>query len=553
MSRKNLMTLLSCLLLVGCLEKPEARPAVGQLDQQAVEPRKFKDAFENYQQTDGGPAPVFADDSNEYGLNCTTCIPSMRQTGSEAGKTYERKSGVWYDDAGTPPKWDSQVNHVFSPGTLSFHNVPSAVVLKHAFEQDGTGAYRLSFVTEPVVGDDRSSSDWTSIMLSVSDDNSGWVEDSGVEFGFLIRSNGGFTIYRKGVKVTASLSSVPANDRYKVSLTVRSNRVTGLINDTWFYADLSETGVLPPSSHVYMGAYFAPGASAVSRFDDLSVSPESYVKHYGYYWAESEAYGSHLQEKVDDAGVKVADYTNLNHVQRVQDVEMCRNAGEECILEVRWEFFKDTNTIDGGDPVYKLRDDYLQAWNATVAEISSRGLIDNIAAFHLIDEPYWLHQSQITPEELDTCIDAIKQSYPDKKIMVVFAAPTLYDGGFSVPVRADWIGIDQYTFLGPEGAGGGVVQTFNKLKSKLHEHQRLFLVPQNKAEPGGGVCEETVDHASCDDSYATINWDYYDLARAEPKVIGMFNFGFWSFIQDPKTLPKTVKAHQGIGRAILGH
>jgi hypothetical protein len=446
-----------------------------------------------------------ANNANNTGLNDNL---GGRQSGSLAPVTYTRVPGLWYP-APAPSIWWAQVNHVWSPDTLSFHSSPSALRMDKPFPRDGSGAFRLSFVAEPVVSDARDRGEWMSIMLSGSSSSSGYVSNADIDFGFLIRSNGGLGVFDNGQFIPVTPGGVPAADRYVVSLAVRDGQVLGTVNGVSFSAQLSGPGALPSSAYLYLGAYLNEGQ--VSRFDDVVVSPVvNHLKHYGYYWAQSASYGPHLDE--------VTAYTNLNFVQRPEDLAVCAARGVKCLLEARWQFFNGST----------LRPDYVQQWNQLVTAITP--YLGSVGGFYVIDEPYWVG---VTVKDLETCVNTIKDTFPSIPVMVVHATPSL-SPSLVTPARADWVGFDHY------GPLSEVVGYLNTLRATLTPNQKLWLVPQT----------HLADAYSNDAALARANWGYYDLARSDPRIYGLLNFGLWTH-QAPFSVPQTLAAQRAIGNELL--
>ena len=398
---------------------------------------------------------------------------------------------------------------MWSPNTLSFHASPSALRLDKPIARDASGAFRLSFVTEPVVSDARDNAGWVSVMLSGASSSGGYVSNADIDFGFLIRSYGGLALYDNGQQMTVTPGSVPPADRYVVSLAVRDGQVLGTVNGVSFSARLSGPGTLPSSAYLYLGAYLSEGQ--VSRFDDVAVSPVvTHLKQYGYYWAQSASYGPHLDE--------VTAYTNLNFVQRPEDLAVCAARGVKCLLEARWQFFNGP----------ALRPDYMQAWNQLVTAISP--YLGSVGGLYVIDEPYWVG---VSVQDLETCVNTIKDTFPSIPVMVVHATPSLSSTLYT-PARADWVGFDHYGPL-PE-----VVGYLNTLRASLSPSQKLWLVPQS-----------FLTHAYASDAaLARANWEYYDLARSDPRISGLLNFGLWTH-QQPATIPQTLAAQRAIGQDLL--
>ncbi|QSQ20354.1 hypothetical protein JY651_34585 [Pyxidicoccus parkwayensis] len=484
------------LLLCGCGapaldSEPEALTSASQA---VVLVESFRDSFNG------------ANNANNTGLNDNL---TARQSGTLAPATYTRVPGLWYS-APAPSIWWAQVNHIWHPDTLSFHESTSALRMDKPFNRDASGAFRLSFVAEPIVSDARDSSNWASVMLGASSASSGFVANADIDFGFLVRSNGGLTVFDNGTQVTVTPSSVPAADRYVVSLSVRDGQVLGTVNGTSFSATLNGPTALPGQAYLYLGAYLEAGQ--VTRFDDVAVSPVvDHLKHYGYYWAQSSSYGSHLDE--------VTAHTNLNFAQGPADLAACAARGVKCLLETRWQFFNGAT----------LRPDYAQAWSQLVSAINP--YLGSVGGFYVIDEPYW---NGVSVQDLTTCVNTIKDTFPNIPVMVVHAVPSI-SPSLVTPARADWVGFDHY------GPLSEVVGYLNTLRSTLAPNQKLWLVPQSfRSGP-----------YSTDAALARANWEYYDLARTDPRILGLLNFGLWTHESSASAIPQTFAAQQTIGKELL--
>jgi hypothetical protein len=240
------------------------------------------------------------------------------------------------------------------------------------------------------------------------------------------------------------------------------------------------------------------------------------LSYYGHYWVESKPYGSHFG--------KVSSHCNVHWVEGIDGLKRCAAKKQRCILQVRWEFFPGGG-IGKPNPI---RGNYEAAWDKTARAI--KPYIDYVEAFYMCDEPYWVG---VSPKDLNIAISSVKKRFPKKPVMVVFAVPS-FKPDFVVPAKADWLGFDTYNEIGV------VARHFQFLKSKLHTHQKLFLVPQsflNKAAPD-------------DKALAKLNWEYYDLARSEPLVIGLLNFGLFTHVKKVE-LPLTLEAQRQIGERII--
>ena len=248
-----------------------------------------------------------------------------------------------------------------------------------------------------------------------------------------------------------------------------------------------------------------------------NTKPRRNLRYYGYYWVNSaEGKGYDLD--------KVVDYTNANLVDSISTVKECAARGVQCILQVRWEFFA------GSAAPNPIRKDYKTYWDKTADQVAP--YIGSVAAFYMIDEPYWNGVSKI---DLEKAIVAVKNRFCKTPVMVVFAAPSLKEKSFAVPDSADWLGCDVYSNISK------VCKVLTTLKGKIGPGQSLFLVPQS--ELGSGV--------KSDEELAELNMQYFKLARAERRVIGLLNFGPLAGSRK-KPFPETLKVQKQIGKDITG-
>jgi hypothetical protein len=214
----------------------------------------------------------------------------------------------------------------------------------------------------------------------------------------------------------------------------------------------------------------------------------------------------------------VTGHTNLNFVQRPEDLAVCAARGVKCLLEARWQFFNGST----------LRPDYAQAWQQLVTAITP--YLGSVGGFYVIDEPYWVG---VSFKDLETCVNTIKNTFPSIPVMVVHATPSL-SPSLVTPARADWVGFDHY------GPLSEVVSYLNTLRTTLTPNQKLWLVPQS----------HLASVYNTDAALARANWGYYDLARSDPRIHGLLNFGLWTH-QTPSSVPQTRAAQRAIGEELL--
>jgi hypothetical protein len=251
------------------------------------------------------------------------------------------------------------------------------------------------------------------------------------------------------------------------------------------------------------------------------------LQHFGYFAARiTPSGGDHLAE--------VADRSNLNWVQisdvdryRPEVLDGCRPAG--CIVSTGHEFF--TGCDKAGSTTCRLHPDYRARWLRLSNAIGSR--IDKVGAFYLLDEPQW---RGARPADIATAARTIERTHPSIPVMMVEAGPKVTDS-LQVPANVDWVGFDWYC------------RPFSDIQAKLATlerrttaAQRLFLMPEAAPLP---ECGGKPGHAT-DAQIAQLQWRYFNLAVAHPRVIGLLAFGFWTSGHDSSDLPRTVAAHRQI-------
>ena len=111
-----------------------------------------------------------------------------------------------------------------------------------------------------------------------------------------------------------------------------------------------------------------------------------------------------------------------------------------------------------------------------------------------------------------------------------------------VPANVDWVGFDWYC-----RPFSDVQAKLAVLERRTTATQRLFLMPE--AAPLS-ECGGTPGHRT-DAEIAQLQWQYFNLAAAHPRVIGLLAFGFWTSGHDSSDLPRTVAAHRQIAARII--
>lgn len=517
---KKLSYLLICILFFNCSEniselesvvkKKNSKMEEG-LSQNSVLAMKtgvinYDWAFQYFDNFDN------ANSSNDYGLNDN--LGNRQLHGPWKNTTWTRKEGTWYTKTIQP--WFSQVNHPNTPNALSFHLEHSAVMLNNPISAGSAGKYRVSFTTNPVKGD-QSNGSWTSFMLDSDNFNYGYV--TGTDFGFLISSNGGVSVFQNG-NTKSIIGTVAAASEYKVVLDISVNQLVATINGAELLATLDEP--LPSSAYAFLGAYIEPQSGFVSWFDDLLINTQhginlGHVEHYGYYWA-SGYYGDHLNE--------VSNYSNFNFIETI--TANLPNTKTH-VLQAKWEFWSDSSG--------QLRSDWLTQWNLLLADINQN--INKIKALYVCDEPFWAVNVNLS--DYNMVLNQIKTDLPNLPIIAVFAYPTVEDTNDTriagINNSIDWVGADKYVAVN----NFNEVENMNNLLIQARPNNDVFLIPQT-----------FFAGTTTDAEVAEINWKYYNDAINRNEVIGLWNFGLWSH-QQPEELPMTLQVQRLIGEIIISN
>jgi len=467
----------------------------------------------------------------QYGLNDSL---KARQTGPTQGITYTRVPGLSTagDKAGDPIQaWHDQVNNPNYANKMSMHLRTSAVRLDAPVVNDGT--VKVSAVLNPAYNYSVRS-EWASLVLANSSSSRGYVSNTDAT-GVLVRSNGAVQAYHRGKLVISSkVSVVPKYGIYTTSMQVTGKTMTVVVNGQTFRATLAST--LPVTNWLFLGRY-SDNTAIVTTIDSLAVSKvnaanlalpaTSNLKYFGYFASRIE--GIPTNHVPDVSGFSNNNWVSISDSSgyRPDILDSCKP--NSCVVNTRWQFFTDCPGVN-----CRLRDDAAEQWQR-FADIL-RPHEDRIAALALMDEAYWQGANY---EDVSKAADMLKQQFPDKKVMLNFAEPTISTTS-PIPASVDWVAFDQYC------------QPISTVETTL---QKLETATANRPDVELFVYTESARNlcgtAKTDAQLAAIQWDYYNLALRHPRVVGVLPFGFWTHDADPSVLPKTVDAQQRIAARIL--
>lgn len=277
--------IVAAVTVTGCAGVPgEAGPSPAPADSSA-QPRsassdtlEFNDSFD-LDTNSGEP---------EYNLNeglaARQGVPENRTV------SYSRTTGVWYDSH-PPLPWYSQVNHERFPDRLAFFQENSAVRANQpAPVGDGRLSLGATFVPATVTpipeeseGEavvptpgNPDSEDWSSIVLTASEDSSGYITNDEVAVGVLVRANGRVGVYQGGngeAPVWTGQFTTDEDASYRLGLSFDGSTLDLTVNDETETTDGEAATVelgnpLPESTWVYLGRYSENQYSS-STVDDL--------------------------------------------------------------------------------------------------------------------------------------------------------------------------------------------------------------------------------------------------------------------------------------------
>ena len=230
---------------------------------------------------------------------------------------------------------------------------------------------------------------------------------------------------------------------------------------------------------------------------------------------------------------------NISDVDGYKPGVLTGCAPASCVVYTGNEFF--TCNSSGDDCL--LYPDYAARWRKLAAAV--RKHLTGIAAFYLLDEPQW---RGATPAELTTSADLIKKTFPTKQIMMIEAGPQVTPS-LVIPSGVDWVGFDWY--CQPFSTIQSTLGTLESLTASTG--QGLFLMPEDAPL---SQCAGLTGHET-DADIAALQWDYYNLAVASPRVIGLLNFGFWTAPAwlnggaGAVSLPQTVDSNERVAARTL--
>lgn len=257
-------------------------------------------------------------------------------------------------------------------------------------------------------------------------------------------------------------------------------------------------------------ALFAPAASAHWEFHDVN---GQYL--FGYTGVES-AY--EYRQEVANAGIK----TNVTTISSEYNTYLQPAIDHQTQGGKKVGIFLDTVLFQSAAPAWYLRPDYQWTFNHWY-NLNKNYLTSNRVAFLIINSE--ANNRGLSAAALDTATAYVKSKLP--------ALPTVVGYGFgeggagmtnlTLPAQPDGFAFWRYAVLHPEAAGSEFQVLLNFFKARISASQRLIIVFDAHYGPwhvNAGQTQEMV---------GDIAIRYADIARAEPKVVGLIGFTWESF------------------------
>ncbi|MPV85317.1 hypothetical protein [Ostreibacterium oceani] len=451
---------------------------------------------------------VSSHQATNYGLNTELRQRQLYLDGINGGD-WSRVSGKWYTSV-APNVSYSQVNHPYNRNSLSFFVEPNAVRLNKPISSGYNRNYNISFTVDPIKRD-RFSSNWASFMLDDNRFGKGWVADSTVEFGFLITSDGGIQILERGNYHPNC--RVPSSNTYKVNIDITNRLYNITVNGRRACSGYLSRSI-PSATYAYLGSYIT-SASHVTSFDDFIIktaaSSNKKLKHYGYYFAEGNPFGS----GTIGGALITKNFTNFNHVKDIYSLGSGYDAyrkcyPKKCILSTEWGH--------GQQAGISINDQLNQ--NIPGYSIKYKALFIALYAF---DEPYWRDRDNT---EIKARLKDLKEA-TGMPTMIVLSHPGLD----SAPVNSnailspylDYIGVNEYFSVGTPNTSTHysyrLKKMTGKLKAKFPDIDNYYVVPAATKCLYAGA-------ANSDPELAEITWGFHNYA-AKNDISAVLAFTPW--------------------------
>jgi len=257
----------------------------------------------------------------------------------------------------------------------------------------------------------------------------------------------------------------------------------------------------------------------LSTFSHAQSAP-SHLKYFGYV-----AIDCFYDDPLDAGNLtnyisEVDSFSNIAHMcvyDPTDDisarVNLMNNHCVKPIIHFQSIFYEYVDNNGLGGENYDLVANFTARWNTFKTINTAVFDTSKVAAFYIVDEPFW---KGVTFAELDTVCSLIDASFPDIPLMIVEASGAL--SALQVPTTIDWLAFDEYGIFDPT-SNSSFLSNLALLKSKKSDpSQEIFLVIDDQWLPSYGTAGYQPD---------TIRYmvqNYYDLAVSDTDIIGLLGY-----------------------------
>ncbi len=279
----------------------------------------------------------------------------------------------------------------------------------------------------------------------------------------------------------------------------------------------------------------------ILTFSLVAQNAPSHLKYFGYV-----AIDCFYDDPLDNSNLnnyisEVDSFSNIAHMcvfSPTDDITTrVNNMNNHCVkplIHFQSIFYEYVDTNGLGGENYDLIPDFTSRWN-TFKNINASILdTSNIAAFYIVDEPFW---KGVTFAELDTVCSLIKASFPNIPLMIVEASGAL--SALQVPSTIDWLAFDHYGIFDPS-SNTSFLSNLALLKSKKSDpNQAIFLIIDDQWLPLYGA------YGYQPDTIAYMVQNYYNLAVSDTDIVGLIGYLWPGGLDDPahlgvRNLPQNV-------------
>lgn len=267
--------------------------------------------------------------------------------------------------------------------------------------------------------------------------------------------------------------------------------------------------------------------------------PSTSLKYFGFAGA-----GEHVAEVApfSNAVHLGVDY-NVNYTNKIQSIKA---ANARAIVGLHNVLFCKTGRLTPeGRPAWALCSNYGARWWSFTSTNTAVLNSSHVLAFYMADEPTW---NGITASDLSIATNLVTSKYPGIPRMVVEAYPAV--GRLVVPYNMSWVGFDLYGVKDP-ATHPQYKSLYATLKSRRTSSLQKMVVIGDAWWSAGLHGSNGIPLVAMDD----VATNYFDFARSDPEVVGLFNFLWPSFSEGTggRDMPLRVKrAYDLIGKSISG-